>query len=199
MTYSSRGGKVFFGLFLTFVRSRAIICGQAGVLELADEEDSKSFGLITRAGSTPATGTNKGATPAWGRALVATDCSRSTRRISRRLRRGIPSCRHPIRLPFLFCRAATAGSGACAASNPATCSCVHQCFVATPRGVAPLLIPIVRGRPAVFRGACAASTPATDSCVPQCIGATPYGVAPLLLLIAQGRPAVFRAASTLAD
>ena len=29
----------------------------AGVLELADEADSKSVGLITRAGSTPATGT----------------------------------------------------------------------------------------------------------------------------------------------
>ncbi len=28
----------------------------AGVLELADEADSKSVGLITRAGSTPATG-----------------------------------------------------------------------------------------------------------------------------------------------
>ena len=119
MTYSSRGGKVFFGLFLTFLRSRAIICGQAGVLELADEEDSKSFGLITRAGSTPATGTNKGATPAWGRALVATDCSRSTRRIPCRLRHGIPSCRHPIRLPFSLFRAAAAGSGACAASTPA--------------------------------------------------------------------------------
>ena len=31
----------------------------AGVLELADEADSKSVGLITRAGSTPATGTRK--------------------------------------------------------------------------------------------------------------------------------------------
>ena len=31
----------------------------AGVLELADEADSKSVGLITRAGSTPATGINK--------------------------------------------------------------------------------------------------------------------------------------------
>ena len=29
----------------------------AGVLELADEADSNSVGLITRAGSTPATGT----------------------------------------------------------------------------------------------------------------------------------------------
>lgn len=29
----------------------------AGVLELVDEADSKSVGLITRAGSTPATGT----------------------------------------------------------------------------------------------------------------------------------------------
>ena len=34
-----------------------IIKEQAGVLELADEADSKSVGLITRAGSTPATGT----------------------------------------------------------------------------------------------------------------------------------------------
>ena len=58
-----RFAEVFFGLFLTFPLRRVIICGQAGVLELADEEDSKSFGLITRAGSTPATGTNKGATP----------------------------------------------------------------------------------------------------------------------------------------
>lgn len=33
----------------------------AGVLELADEADSKSVGLITRAGSTPATGTKHGA------------------------------------------------------------------------------------------------------------------------------------------
>ena len=32
----------------------------AGVLELADEADSKSVGLITRAGSTPATGTMLG-------------------------------------------------------------------------------------------------------------------------------------------
>ena len=32
----------------------------AGVLELADEADSKSVGLITRAGSTPATGTITG-------------------------------------------------------------------------------------------------------------------------------------------
>ena len=129
MTYSSRGGKVFFGLFLTFARSRAIICGQAGVLELADEEDSKSFGLITRAGSTPATGTNKGATPAGGRALVDTDCSWSTRRIPRRLRRGIPSCRHPIRLPFSLIRAAAAGSGACAASNLATGTIKETQFV----------------------------------------------------------------------
>ena len=30
---------------------------QAGVMELADVTDSKSVGLITRAGSTPATGT----------------------------------------------------------------------------------------------------------------------------------------------
>ena len=45
--------------FLTFYLRRAIIGEQAGVLELADEEDSKSFGLITRAGSTPATGTMK--------------------------------------------------------------------------------------------------------------------------------------------
>ena len=72
---------------------------------------------------------NKGATPAWGRALVATDCSWSTRRIPRRLRRGIPSCRHPLRLPFLFCRAATAGSGACAASPPATGAIKETSFV----------------------------------------------------------------------
>ena len=32
---------------------------RAGVLELADEADSKSVGLITRAGSTPATGIGK--------------------------------------------------------------------------------------------------------------------------------------------
>ncbi len=32
---------------------------KAGVLELADEADSKSVGLITRAGSTPAAGTIK--------------------------------------------------------------------------------------------------------------------------------------------
>ncbi len=31
----------------------------AGVMELADVMDSKSIGLITRAGSTPAAGTNK--------------------------------------------------------------------------------------------------------------------------------------------
>ena len=72
-----------------------------------------------------------------GTALVAVPffdfgCVDRTRRIPRRLRRGIPSCRHPIRLPFSFFRAAAAGSGACAASNPAICSCVHQCFVATP-------------------------------------------------------------------
>ena len=36
-----------------------IIKEQAGVLELADEADSKSVGLITRAGSTPATGINR--------------------------------------------------------------------------------------------------------------------------------------------
>ena len=60
-------GKVFSRLCLTFPPPRAIISKQAGVLELADEEDSKSFGLITRAGSTPATGTNKGASPSGGR------------------------------------------------------------------------------------------------------------------------------------
>ena len=68
----TRSRAVFFYLRLTLPVLRAIIVGQAGVLELADEEDSKSFGLITRAGSTPATGTNKSVPPPWRRALVAT-------------------------------------------------------------------------------------------------------------------------------
>lgn len=44
-------------LCLTIPWERDIIIPvHAGVLELADEADSKSVGLITRAGSTPATG-----------------------------------------------------------------------------------------------------------------------------------------------
>ena len=42
--------RIPFRIYTTYV------C-YAGVLELADEADSKSVGLITRAGSTPATGT----------------------------------------------------------------------------------------------------------------------------------------------
>ena len=43
--------------FLGWGIGRGLKIIDAGVLELADEADSKSVGLITRAGSTPATGT----------------------------------------------------------------------------------------------------------------------------------------------
>ena len=48
------GEKLFLAFFLNLYYT---IKAPAGVLELVDEEDSKSFGLIPRAGSIPATGT----------------------------------------------------------------------------------------------------------------------------------------------
>ena len=103
--------KVFSRLCLTFPPPRAIISKQAGVLELADEEDSKSFGLITRAGSTPATGTNRRGRPVWD-ALFCW-CRRRSASNPPNLHRGavqIPSSRHPIKSPLLLFRARTAGS-----------------------------------------------------------------------------------------
>ena len=48
------GEKLFLAFFLNLYYTVEV---PAGVLELVDEADSKSVGLITRAGSTPATGT----------------------------------------------------------------------------------------------------------------------------------------------
>ena len=50
-------GRKFFLAFFPGVWYSNQVLKNAGVLELVDEADSKSVGLITRAGSTPATGT----------------------------------------------------------------------------------------------------------------------------------------------
>ena len=51
--------------------SAGVYCPRhAGVMELADVTDSKSVGLITRAGSTPATGTKEKGMPPTGHSLL---------------------------------------------------------------------------------------------------------------------------------
>ena len=157
--------KVFQGFSLTFRSRRAIICGQAGVLELADEEDSKSFGLITRAGSTPATGTNDSAA-----ALVAVPffdfgCVDRTRRICRAEQGKYQTAAIRYGSPFRFFGRQQRVAAPAPRRTPPPALVSINVLSRPPRGVAPLLLLISRDRPAVFDERSKANTklPPTDT------------------------------------